>query len=430
MSNKLKIIALFVIFSLLGGFFGAVGGFLFSYKNSPFMTESNNNSVSGLNFSDLFKEAGEEFKGIDFSGISGIGYENMIISAVENSSPAVVSIIVSKDVPVIERYFANPFDNLPPEFRDFFDDFEFEFQIPQQKEKDETEKREIGGGTGFIISSDGMIITNRHVVFDESAEYTVFLNDGRKYSAEVLDRDPLNDLAIIKIEEEELPVLELGDSSGIRIGQTAIAIGNTLSEFKNTVSVGVVSGLRRTIIAGDIFGSSTEKLENIIQTDAAINPGNSGGPLLNLFGEVIGVNTAMAQLAQNVGFAIPINLVKRAIDSYETFGEIIHPYLGIRYISINEEIKEKNNLSVDYGILLKIGDNGDPAVIKDSPAEKAGLKNGDIILEIDERKIDSDNSLTSLIQDYKVGDLVKLKVLRDNILIEIEIKFGKRPDNL
>ncbi len=427
MNNKSKFIALFIIFALLGGFFGAVGGFLFSYKRSPFLSESRNNSVSGINFKELFSSE-EEFLGLDFEAITGLGYENMIISAVENSSPSVVSIIISKDVPVIEKYFANPFDNLPPEFRDFFEGFEFEFQVPKQENS--TEKREIGGGTGFIISSDGMIITNRHVVYDESAEYTVFLNDGKKYVAEVLDRDPLNDLAIIKIEENDLPVLKLGDSNNLRTGQTAIAIGNTLSEFKNTVSVGVVSGLRRTIIASDIFSSSSEKLENIIQTDAAINPGNSGGPLLNLRGEVIGVNTAMAQLAQNVGFAIPINLVKRDIESYKSFGEIVHPYLGIRYISINSEIKEKNNLSVDYGILLKMGDNGDPAIMKDSPAEKAGLKDNDIILEINEKRIDSDNSLTSLIQEYKVGDIAKLKVLRDNMEIEIELEFGRRPEGL
>jgi S1-C subfamily serine protease len=428
MNNKSKIIALFIIFALLGGFFGAVGGFLFSYKKSPFLSESRNNSVSGFDFEEIFGNIGEEFLGVDFESVIGFGYENLIVSAVENSNPSVVSIIVSKDVPVIERYFANPFDNLPPEFRDFFEGFEFEFEVPKQENG--TEKREIGGGTGFIVSSEGMIITNRHVVYDESAEYTVFLNDGRKYSAEILDRDPINDLSIIKIEENDLPVLKLGDSNNLKIGQTAIAIGNTLSEFKNTVSVGVVSGLRRTIIANDIFNRSSEKLENIIQTDAAINPGNSGRPLLNLKGEVIGVNTAMAQSAQNVGFAIPINLVKRAIDSYETFGEIIHPYLGIRYISINEEIKEKNNLSVDYGILLKMGDNGDPAIMKDSPAEKSGLKDNDIILEINEKRIDSNNSLTSLIQEYKVGDLVKLKVLRDNIQIEVEIEFGKRPDDL
>jgi serine protease Do len=224
--------------------------------------------------------------------------EEEVILAVKNNSPAVASIIISKNLPLYEQCYVNPFGDLFPGF-----------QIPQICQKG-TQLQEIGGGSGFVVSADGLILTNKHVVSDRQAEYTVLTNDGKKYSAKVLALDPNQDLAIIKIENgtSSLPTAKLGDSDNLQIGQTAIAIGNALGEFKNTVSVGVVSGLGRTITAGG--GSASETIKDVIQTDAAINPGNSGGPLLNLKGEVVGINTAIVSGAESIGFAIPINQAK------------------------------------------------------------------------------------------------------------------------
>ena len=202
-----------------------------------------------------------------------VDYEKAIINVVERASPAVVSIVISKDVPVFEQVYLNPSDNLglPPEFREFFQlDFP---QIPQLKQNG-TEKKKIGGGTGFIVTSDGMILTNKHVVSDKDAEYTIFLNNGQKFNGKVLALHPTDDLAIVKIEAKNLSYLYLGNSDDLKLGQTAIAIGNALGEFQNTVSVGVISGLKRSVIASDSDGT-VEKLDGLIQTDAAINPGNS-----------------------------------------------------------------------------------------------------------------------------------------------------------
>ncbi len=349
-----------------------------------------------------------------------IDYENAVISAIEASYPSVVSIVVSKDLPVIERCPSDPFWNLPPEFRDFF---EFDFSVPCERG---TKRQEVGGGTGFVISEDGLIVTNKHVVLDTKADYTVLTNDGDKYTAKVLARDPVRDLAVIKIEAKGLKYVKLGDSDSVKLGQTAIAIGNALGEFRNTVSVGVISGLSRTITAGGLGGFS-EKIEGVMQTDAAINQGNSGGPLLNLKGEVIGINTAVASGAQNIGFAIPINQVKRAIQSVKDTGSIKTPYLGVRYLMITKDIAEKQKLSVDYGALVRGTESG-PGVMKDSPAEKSGIKAEDVILEINGEKLTDDNTLGSVIQKYNVGETVSLKVRRGEEDINISATLGERPE--
>ena len=353
--------------------------------------------------------------------------EEAVIEAVEKASPAVVSIIITKELPVYEEYYENLFPELPgfPEFK-----------IPQYRQKG-TKKEEVGGGTGFIISEDGMVLTNKHVVSDTEAEYTVITNDGKKYEAQVLARDPFQDLAILKIEKEKwinkegnfsqkpFPTLPLGDSTSLQIGQTVIAIGNALGEFRNTVSVGVISGLGRTITASG--GGMVETLEDVIQTDAAINKGNSGGPLLNLRGEVIGVNVAMAQGAQNIGFAIPINRAKRAIEQVKKLGKIVYPFLGIRYILITPEIQEEKNLPVDYGALIvKGGTLQEPAVIPGSAADKAGLREGDIILEVDGAKITPQHSLAKIIQSHNPGDEITLKVLRNKKEIILKATLGEK----
>ena len=241
-----------------------------------------------------------------------LDYEDKIISAVKSASPAVVAITVSKNVPIIEQCPYNPFSNLPPEFQQFFGR-DIQFYQPCQKG---TKLQEVGGGSGFIISNDGLILTNKHVVSDTAAEYTVFTNDGKKYPAKILARDPNIDIAVMKIDAINLPKVKLGNSDSIQVGQAAIAIGNALGEFRNTVSVGIVSGLSRDITASG--GGVSESITGVIQTDASINLGNSGGPLLNLRGEVIGVNTAMVQGAQNIGFSIPINQVKEIISNIST----------------------------------------------------------------------------------------------------------------
>lgn len=347
--------------------------------------------------------------------------EQAIINAVKQYSPAVVSIVISKDVPIMEEYFYNPFEGLDPDFQ---------IQIPQYRQKG-TENKEIGGGSGFIISEDGMILTNKHVVLDDTAEYTIFTTDGKKYPAKVLAKDPVQDLAVIKInatnDTKSFPVVKLGDSDSLQIGQTVIAIGNSLGEFRNTVSVGVISGLGRTINASGGIGSGfSETLEDIIQTDAAINKGNSGGPLLNLKGEVIGINTALAETAQNIGFAIPINKAKKDIKQVTEGKKITYPFLGIRYTLINETIKEKNDLPVDQGAWIIKGDQGEQAITSGSAADKAGLKAGDIVLEIGGEKITQDNSLAKIIQKYNPEDKVTLKIFRDGQEINFEVVLGER----
>lgn len=269
-----------------------------------------------------------------------------------------------------------------------------------------------GGGTGFIITNDGLIVTNKHVVSDENTTYTVFTNDGKDYQAKILATDPFNDFAVLKIDAKGLPVVDLGDSDDLMVGQWVVAIGNALGEFDNSVTVGVISAKDRQITASG--GGKAEKLEGLLQTDAAVNPGNSGGPLVNLKGQVIGINTAVAN-AENIGFAIPINVVKSAIDSIKKTGEIKRPMLGIRYLPITKEIAKINNLKVDYGALVIRGKGqGEVAVIPGSPAAKAGIEENDIILKINDEEISENKSLARILQQYKVGDEISLTILRDD----------------
>jgi len=348
--------------------------------------------------------------------------EEAVIKAVKEVSPAVVSIIVTKDVPKLKLYYEDPFK----EFEQFFGQ-PFEFEVPQYKQEG-TEKKEIGGGTGFIVSEDGMILTNGHVVSDKEAEYTVLTNDGKKYPAKVLARDSIRDLALIKIENQEIPfpTIKLGDSDKLQIGQTVIAIGNALGEFRNTVSVGVISGLGRTVTAGG--GGMIETLEDVIQTDAAINRGNSGGPILNLKGEVIGVNFAMAEAAENIGFAIPINKAKKDIEQVKTLGKIVYPFLGVRYVLITENIQKENNLPVDYGAWVRKGTGGETAIFPGSAAEKVGLKEGDIILEFNGEKITLENTLAKIIMKYNPGDKMDLKILREGKEKIFEVTLEERSE--
>ncbi|MBI5071680.1 trypsin-like peptidase domain-containing protein [Candidatus Falkowbacteria bacterium] len=348
--------------------------------------------------------------------------ESATVGAVKKVAPAVVSIIISKDISKI-----NNFNNFP---YDLFG-FNFPFGSGQPSAGDTsggTGKTEIGGGTGFIISSDGLILTNKHVASDAEAEYTVITNDDQKYDAKILATDPILDIAVLKIDAKDLPTVELGDSDKIDLGQTVIAIGNSLGEYKNTVTKGVISGIDRRIVAGDNQGGS-EVIEEAIQTDAAINPGNSGGPLINLAGQVIAINTAMNQEGQLIGFAIPINAAKQDIDSVKTSGKIVRPWLGVRYVLINEEIAKENQLEKNYGALVIRGQKQtDLAIVPGSPADKAGLVENDIILEMNGQKIDEEHPLAREIAKFKPGDEITLKVLHKGEEKDVKVALGEYKD--
>lgn len=345
--------------------------------------------------------------------------QSSVVKAVEKSNPAVVSIIVTKDVPIIERYNGSPFD--------LFGEF-FGIPTPQQQPRSQggTEERQIGGGSGFLVSPDGLIVTNKHVVDDEDAEYTVFTNDGKKHSARVIARDPSLDIALIRIGNGNYPYLNFASSKDLDLGQTVIAIGNALGEFENTVSVGVVSGLSRSIVAGSAFGQA-EQLDEVIQTDAAINHGNSGGPLLDMNGNVIGVNVAVAAGSQSIGFALPSDIVKVVVDSVKSTGKIYRPYIGVRYVPITEAIQQAENLPVDYGVLVS-SDVNQSAVVAGSPAAKAGIQANDIILEFGGIKLTSERQLATVIRSKKVGDTIPVKILRNKTEQTLQITLEEYPN--
>jgi len=352
---------------------------------------------------------------------SPISQEDLIVGVVSRVSPAVVSIIATKDLPVVERFFTDPFGGDSP-FSQLFPQFE----APAPKSgQPATQRQEIGAGSGFIVTADGLVVTNRHVVEDKEAEYTVITNDGKKHTAKVMARDPVQDIAVVKIEGAGYPTVKLGNSDVLKIGQTAIAIGNALGEFQNTVSVGIVSGLKRSITAGGA-ASGAERLQEVIQTDAAINPGNSGGPLLNSLGEVIGINTAMAGGAENIGFTLPVNIIKRDLDKVKASGKITYPFLGVRYVIITPEVQKAQKLPVDRGALIVSSQDGSSAVVPNSPASKAGLKDGDIILQLGGQDITKDAALADLIQKHRIGENITLTILRDGKQMNVAVVLGER----
>lgn len=289
-------------------------------------------------------------------------------------------------------------------------------------------------GTGFIISTGGIIITNRHVVPAGSSSVSVTLADGTQFdNVQVIGRSTnagSQDVAFLKITDlkgKKLTPVTLGDSSKVQVGDRVVAIGNALGQFQNTVTSGIISGYGRDVTAGDGSGlSATESLSDLFQTDAAINQGNSGGPLVNINGEVIGINTAVASNAQNIGFAQPINDVMGLITSVLDKGQLQQPYLGVRYISLTDDISVQLGLSVRRGAYITSND-GEPSVVVGSPAEKAGLKSKDTIVKVNGLSIDDKTSLTSALSKYKVGDVVKLSVIRDGKTITLNATLGVAP---
>lgn len=347
------------------------------------------------------KESNQEFsQKINKNTI--ITEESAIIDAIEKALPSVVTIGISKTTSTGDFFEIDPFNPFSP-FR----------RIPGKKQKIE---RNIG--SGFIISEDGLVVTNRHVVSDTEAKYQILTSNDKKYDVEKIYRDPLNDLAILKIKANGLKPLSLGDSSKLKLGQLVIAIGTPLGEFRNTATAGIISGLGRGITAGSPFENYVERLDNVIQTDAAISPGNSGGPLINSSGQAIGVNTAVSQEGQNIGFAIPINVVKDLIDNFQKAGgKIERPFLGVRYKMIDRQTAILNDIPEGAYIV---------EVVENSPAEKANLQDEDIIIEFDGKKIkgDDEQSLQKMISQKKVGDRIKLKIWREGEVIEKNVVLG------
>lgn len=342
-----------------------------------------------------------------------------IVKAVRKVLPAVVSITIS-------RYLDFPESPFGP------------FGFGESWEKPQRKKVKIGGGSGFIVAGNGIILTNRHVMEDPLAEYIVVLPSGEKLKPQILAKDPLNDVAILKIDpltsseqrKTALPIVELGDSAHLELGQEVIAIGNALGLFQNTVSTGVVSGLSREIKAQSDITQKRTRLRGLIQTDAAINPGNSGGPLIDINGAVIGINAAMVFGAENIGFALPINNAKKDLQDLKKYGRIRQPFLGVRYLPITKELKKEFNLPIDFGALVvsepDISRGIRTAVVPDSPAAQAGIREADIILEIGNKKITLEKPLEDSLQKFKIGQILFLKIFRNGREKTLKLILGEK----
>lgn len=335
-----------------------------------------------------------------------ISEESVVIDVVKQVGPSVVTVGAQRQAVSGRR-------NIDP----FFFFFGDEDVVPNLEEQADQYI-----GSGFIIQNNGIIVTNKHVVSNPSTKYFIVDDKGNKYQVERIYRDPLNDLAFLKVNPSGngFKPVELGNSSKLQVGQFVIAIGTALGEFRNTVTTGVISGLGRGIVAGSPFEES-ERLDNVIQTDAAINPGNSGGPLLNSGGQVIGVNVAVSSQGQNIGFALPINIVKDSVRNFNETGQFDRPFLGVSYVLINKEAAIRNE--VPEGALVQ-------EVVPDSAADKSGVKVDDIITEIDGQKIRSeDGGLAAIISKRKIGDTITLKIFRDDKTIELRATLFAAPGN-
>ncbi|MEK7073720.1 MAG: trypsin-like peptidase domain-containing protein [Patescibacteria group bacterium] len=325
--------------------------------------------------------------------------ENVITDVVERVSPSVVTVGISQTRRAGDIFQFNPFDQ----------------SVPRGTQPGGSSTIEQDIGSGFVISQDGLIVTNKHVVSVSNAKYRVITQDDKSYDVVKIYRDPDNDLAIVKIVATGLTPIELGDSDKIKVGQMAIAIGTALGEFRNTVTVGVISGVGRGITAGSPFEGSAEKLDNVIQTDAAINPGNSGGPLLNSSGQVIGVNTAVSAQGQSIGFALPINVVKDAVNNFNSTGQFNRPFMGVEYRMISRQMSVLNEIPEGAYIM---------SVVDGSPAGKAGVRSEDIITKINGDKLTSSNDLARGVGKKKAGDVVTLTIWRDDKDTTLTVTLG------
>ncbi len=330
--------------------------------------------------------------------------ESEMISAIEKVSPAVVSIYELSNL----------------------SDFYFQ--------DDYVSETVNSSGTGFLVDHDGLILTNRHVIKDSELDYEITFYDGAVYNAEFINFDPLEDLALLKIisEEEDLyfeNIVDFGDSNDLKVGQRVMAIGNALSIYGNTVTAGIVSAIDREVLAYNDFTNREMNFSGLIQTDAAINLGNSGGPLINLNAEVIGMNVLVAESANNIGFAIPSSSLIPVLESIKEYGEIIRPFLGVRFIMLTSSQAEEIGLDTGYGAILVSGSFlAESAIYSGGPADQAGLKENDIVLEVNGQILDGDDSLNKVIRNYKVGDKLVLKIWRAGDLIEITVVLEDSSD--
>lgn len=316
-----------------------------------------------------------------------------VIDVTEKVSAGVVTVSITREQRIRQR---SPLLDMDP--------FGI-FGLPQQEESGQTREINQDIGSGFVVNASGLIVTNKHVVSDTTAKYHIITKEGKEYDVQKVYRDPVNDLAILQV-EASLQSMDLGNSDDLKVGQFVIAIGTALGEFRHTVTTGVISGLGRGITAGDGF-SFAERLDNVIQTDAAINPGNSGGPLLNSSGQVIGVNVAVAQGANGIGFALPINVVKDSIKNFEATGKFSRPFLGVQYRIIPKRTALLNDMPAGAVII---------EVVEGASADKAGLEPGDVITKFDGVDLTSDsneNALSKEISTHKVGDKVEVEYIRD-----------------
>ena len=320
--------------------------------------------------------------------------ESEMIGAIDKVQPAVVSIVATSDL---------------------------DFGLTAQ---------EVSGGSGFIVSSDGLVVTNGHVVANEELSYTVILSDDQQYPATVVSRDPFEDIAFMQIElgpgsNEAFPVVEFGDSDQLRIGQKVMAIGFALAEYDNTVTAGIISATGRQVYAYDDATASVSDLNGLLQTDAAINFGNSGGPLINLQGQVVGMNSAVAQTANGIGFAIPINNLKPVLASVQKYGEVIRPVLGVRFLMLTEQQAREIDPALTDGALL-VGDGGvvNEAIIVNGAADKAGLLEGDVVLSVNDELVNEDKPLQTVVRSYEAGDKILVKFWRAGDMREVEVTLG------
>ena len=377
--SKLQREALFVLAIFLAVFFAGLMAVTYPnwYSSLPF-SESLPNFLKPQSEENVVQNGDKIIRTVE---------ESAVIEVVEKASPAVVSILADTTEFDIER---GP--------------------VSSQQ----------GIGTGFIIESDGLVLTNDHVVSNKSIKYTILTNNDQKYPVTKIDRDPSNDFAILKIDAKDLPTLKLGDSDSLKVGQKSVAIGNALGRFTNTVTVGVISGIGRGINASSDSGLVSATIDNVIQTDAALNPGNSGGPLLDLSGKVVGINFAISQEAENIGFVIPINTIKPVLAGYKEVGKIIKPYIGISYEIITKDIASVRNLP--EGAYIR-------RVLPGTPADSGGLRSGDVITMMNGEDLNEENTLATVLNKYKVGDKVELEINRDGKVLKAKVTLGEAPQS-
>jgi len=332
--------------------------------------------------------------------------ESVTINVVKSVGPSVVTVVETAAPTQNQTFNIGPFQI---------------FGLPQQQ--DQTPQAQ-SIGSGFVVTADGIIATNKHVVSDTTGKYQIVTSNNKTYDVQRIYRDPLNDIALLKIDPAQnsgqtLKPVTLGDSSHLQVGQFVVAIGTALGEFNNTVTTGVISGLGRAITAGDQLQGYIENLNNVIQTDAAINPGNSGGPLVNSSGQVIAINTAVSENGQNIGFALPISILKSSINTFNQTGQFNRPYLGVAYNTISQQEALFNN--VVQGAYVQ-------SVVAGSPAEKGGIKQGDIIVKFDGKTVNSQNELSTLIENKKAGDNVSITIWRDGKTTDLTANLSIAPN--